>query len=162
MAVTPNGILSEPLDVLADMISESATFQTFVGAGSAAIAKQRVYISGRLAAGTDAFERPFALISPNDFSIELNSFGTGTLDVLFEADVSSENQSSFADATFEFLNDFGNILDELMASSYTGGNLLIQRITSTMPPQRANFNQIRDNTKEDYYLSEIQVAYGVE
>lgn len=161
MTVTPDGILSKPVDVLADMISTSATFQTFVGAPTAQVAKNRVYVSGKLATGTDQFERPFALISTNDFRIELNSFGTGTLDVMFEADVSSENQSTYSDATFAFMNDFGNILDELMASSYTGGNLLIQRMAFTIAPQRANFNEIKDNVKEDYYQAAIQVEYGV-
>lgn len=158
MAAT--GILSAPLDALADLVAASATFQTWVGAANAAAAKPRVYRSARDGSGGSGYTRPFALaVLPAEFGVMLThgSFASGAMDVLFEADIASGDLDSHEDAGYEFANKIGAIIDEMMAASYGGGYLFVRKIEQVAPPARAeNIEQ------SDYYQAWYRVHYGLE
>jgi hypothetical protein len=155
MSVTPTGIFSVPIDTLATMISQSATFQSVTASASAAAAKQHVYVSAVSASGTGAFTRPYALVSiPEGFRIMQENYGTGELLILFEFAVAEGNLASYSDATYAFTNPIGAIVDELFANR--GDNsLYLRELVTVSPPQRNDLNE-----DSQYFQVVLKVYYG--
>lgn len=153
MAVNPSDILSTPADSLAELISESSTFQSWVSADDATEALDSIYIAARSASGEGEYSRPFALIYFEGFSHGLNRYANGTLYLLLESDVS---EATHQDATYEFTNQAGAIIGDVMAGSYASGKLFIRSINSAVAPQRADFNE-----SEDYFQQYYAVEYGL-
>ncbi|WP_166820516.1 hypothetical protein [Thalassoroseus pseudoceratinae] len=154
MPINPSGILSTPADKLAELVSESSTFQSWVSADDATEALDSVFIQARSASGDGEYSRPFALIYFEGFSNGLNRYANGTLYLLLEADVT---ESTHQDSAYEFTNQAGAIVAEVMAGSYAGGKLFIRSINSAVPPQRADFNE-----SEDYIQQYYSIDYGLD
>jgi hypothetical protein len=156
----PSGILSTPIDALADLIAGSTTFQAWVGAPDSPTAKLRVYVSARSASGAEAYVRPFALvIVPDGFTMNIMTghFASGELKVLFEANTVTGHDHT--DSTYDFANQIGQILDDVMVASYAPGALLISGISMVTPPQRADL--IEEGGQDDYFQCMVSVKYGL-
>lgn len=158
MAITPTGILSKPLDALADLWAASAKFQELVGLpGDATNTKKRVAIQHL--PGADA-RRPFAVVAvPESYAWQpqrLGAHGTGRLWCQYEADVKPEDAEDPADAAYRFLNDLGTILQEIFTESANGsGRLYVQGFTFDGKVMRAAREE-----SQDYYMAAFFVDFG--
>lgn len=155
MAVVPSGILSEPLDEFATLISQSATFQSWTGTATPAAAKARIVV--RQAVGVPT--RPFAAIDiVPGFEVRRGGHASGQMWLYFEATVTAGN-STEPDAYYEFANKVGAVLDEIMTEMENAGRLLIQSrgLAFETPPQRGS----REEKGDDYYLCSFRVPWGL-
>lgn len=158
MSITPTGVLSEPVSVLCTMIAQTTAWDTWTEASD------RVYPFAAAGRGDDAPERPYAIVFvPEGFEmgIQTGAWGRGVLHVLIEADVDTDNADSYADASYDFLNNVGALLSELMEDSGADGNLYIQRIQVIRQACRSNRDEARDDGFEDYMQVMFSVEYGV-
>lgn len=161
MAVTPTGIISAPLDALASLVASSTTFQAWVGAIDEAAAKPRAYPIAATGQGEFAFVRPFALIYfVPGFRIKRGGYGSGNLQILFEAavnpDYAADGQD--ADAVFGFTNKVGDILKEMMVNSEASGRLFLpdNAFVLAAGPHRSGPKEA-----DDYLQAAFNVQYGV-
>lgn len=164
MPVTASGILSEPLAVLRTMLSESASFQTWVAAANAAAALASIYLIG-----TDAPVRPYAIVtridnwssdlvggSPGDYGF----IGRGRLYFDFEDAIASGNQASYADSLLAFQNNVGAVIVDLQNASGGSERLLLRRFEMVAGPQR--FDKTETNSDADALWCRFSVDYGLE
>lgn len=161
--VTASNHLSVPIDNLRGLISESSTFQAWVNADDATAALDRVYVEG--VPGADDYEdidisslRPFAMVTLDSSADGLIQYFGGSLQMMFESDISEENRKNFKDASYEFTNTVGGILQDIRNASYGGGKLFIRTIESIGRPARSD-------PKEDggqYMQQWFRVSYGLE
>jgi len=130
--VEPTGNRVKAKSNLRDVIAESATFQTAVGAtGEAeekiAAAKLRIH---RTAYAPVDFERPFALIcsvgndkSENDAVSQFTY--CGDIELRFEKDIDEDYTAQPENAEVEFENFYETVMDEVMALSIQPGYFAI-------------------------------------
>lgn len=157
MAVAPTGNLSSILDDVRTLLSESASFQTWVGAANATEALASIHIiSIDDPGGTNV--RPFAVVHTPDQ--DWNRISTGTsipnnsVRLTFEEDVASANQAAEADALYAFTNVMGAIVAELDAQALFVG----LSIEYTAEPQRTDDTEVVPIG--DVYMTEIQISWG--
>jgi hypothetical protein len=144
MAVTPSGIISGPVDSLADLWAASAQFQSITGAADAAEAKADFVHPG--ANANKQLRRPFVAIPfPENLvwaPVQRGAFGTGRLMCWYEAPVTSANAKTYADALYAFGNDLGQIVKEIVQESVNqtiaSGRLFITRCGYDQPPVRSD------------------------
>lgn len=125
MATAPTGTESKLLDNLRTLVANSSSFQTWVGAENATVAKASVTIE-ESAPGSN---RPFAIVgfdSPPER--EASAGGTRnyfelrtTLWLAFEAAISDTDSPE--DSLYEFTNTVGAIIGEMELLAGTGGYL---------------------------------------
>lgn len=159
MAVSPTGILSTPLDSLAELVASSTSFQTWVGALDATAAKAKVYRTARDQSGASAWARPFALATiPSGWNLTdaLQQYATGSMHLLFEDDVDSANAGSHEDAAYEFTNNVGAVIKEMIRNASSPGYLYVSGIEIVSGAQRACVEE-----GSDYYQIWFRVAYGL-
>ena len=116
MAVTPTGPVSLPIYLLRRMVSLCPTFQTLVGASTAAQAREHIYVKD--VEGTE--RRPCAVISPMGGSYSLIAGGDqnnlrarGTLFLWIAADANEDDANNNVDGFYRFGNIHGGIGSEL-------------------------------------------------
>jgi hypothetical protein len=162
MPVTPTGRLSVPLDQAANWFANSTQFQIWTGTGSVGAAKARVYI-----AVVDAVSevRPWARVGWVPGSIRTvntrGPYASGVILVEFLATVSSANQLSHQDATYEFLNSIDAIMQD--AESYARTNTA----ADTLLMDHWVLAALGRGTEEvkvgegDYFFAHYHVHYGL-
>lgn len=163
MSVTATGPLSVPLDLLADMIAASTTFQDWVDAGDAAEAAANVYLC---ADDPATMTRPFALIvCGNDFGLSSIAGGSsytfreyGSIGVIFEGIVPDDYTDSHSDAILWFANAVGGTAKDLATASGVDDNLCISSIGLVYGPSRANAKERA--TIGDIVQAAIEIKWG--
>lgn len=165
MAVTAAGRLSLPLDNLQDLIANSGNFQTWTGTANAAAAKARIHVQ----AEGPSYTRPAAIVSlgpDDDWRSVQDSAGaaghyvdTGMLRVQFEANVASGNQADHTDALYEFTNNVGAIIDDMLGLAGSDTYLVVHEIRKTDGPGRIRIEDV--GTDADEFSSDGD-AYGIE
>lgn len=126
MPVTPSGIISLPLQYLAELLAASAVFQVWTGAANETEALDSIHYVGR--ADPAALARPYAIASFAADSGTMNrqaggvgsSFGiSGGVGLILFNDVNAA--LSIEDQVLAFANKVGAILAEMAAAAGTGG-----------------------------------------
>lgn len=130
MAVEPTGYLGGPMASLRTMLSECASFQTWVGAEDATEALESIFY---VALPRASVSRPFALVSSypvEGWGMGLAAQGSGgvfrkrgQLFLLIEDAVAAENLDSKADAEIVFLNNLGSVMADMEVKLQSAGNL---------------------------------------
>ena len=157
--VEPLNMLSKPLGLLRDMIANSATFQSWVGAIDATTAKPFIHFIRP----PNTFTRPLALI---DFGKEYNRQRTandkfepsGDIDLTFEEDITPANTDNWQDAAFTFTNQIGKIIEEIEAVQGVNPFLSIRAIEKR---ELMRSFEDEDDTLGDFYLAKFEVNWGV-
>lgn len=158
----------DAVDGLADLVANSATWQTQVGAANATEAKLRVHQDGIDGPDEDdeddatGFKRPFCMISEEqeDWSINTGPFTYGTLQLLLESDIPAsqvrkhkEPMRAFRAWTLEVIRDIWDLHE-------TGGYLYIRSISSATVSMRSDF--VEGEIEGEPYIQRIfMVEYGV-
>lgn len=162
MVVTPAKTPSLQISNARTLLSNSTTFQTWVGAASAAAALSRIHM---VTGGDGAPTRPYAVVSwaADAYSATAVSGGyghtyeeSGAVEVLFENSVGSGN-SADSDAAFEHMNAVGGIVADLAAIAGSGSYLNVKRFSLSAGPARS-----RDSQGEgtDYVQSVWRLEWG--
>jgi len=165
--VTATGNTSVQFDELIDLLANCAAFQTWVGAGSAAAAKNSVYIEGFLSGGDMAGKRPFALFGILNFESE--SYATGSskafsqmrdYSLMFEIDVTDGDDHK--DAAYRFFNAIDDIVDEIMDLADTdkptsGVYINIDRLSHDGPFRS---NERDGDADGDYIAIDFRLSVG--
>jgi hypothetical protein len=133
--------MAKAAEAMKSLIAASSTFQTMVGAASAAAAKASIYLGAYTPAG--AIARPFALVS----SVSADRFSktglsgwveNGSFKILIERDIAAGYQPDDRqnDAELEFRNLIGKLLEEIADLSCQPGYLVLRSIEITDGPYR--------------------------
>ena len=153
--MTASGVISKPLQGLADLLASLAAFQTWTGAADAAAAAAFIDVvvqacdEALSAAETDykdskperAALRPRAVVAwAGDATGAADQDGghyhAHELRLQLTLEAVAGAGLSEADALMTFLNAVGEIYEDLWEAQATPGNLAIHEITMTSPPAR--------------------------
>jgi hypothetical protein len=159
--VEPAGLFSLPMKYLRDALAQSSNFQAWVEADNATEALESIHlvkISG------SSYTRPFALI---DFGEDYDRFReaggnvshfvpSGSLLLMFEMDVASENEDSWQDACLAFTNTVGAIIADIEALSGQAGYLNIKHWELKKLQRSLEDEEI---TEGDYYMMIIEAEW---
>lgn len=137
--VAPTGIVSKAQGNMRTLLSESAAFQTWVGAANATEALDSIYLIEGPAVSAS---RPLAVIGPGDkFSMDAIAGGviseywhSGVVQIWFEDDVADALNEP--DAWFTFTNTMGAILADLVNPTDTDSVMNITQIEQIFGPAR--------------------------
>jgi len=166
MAVTPSGILSEPLGYLRDTIAASTAFQAWVGAADAAEAKESIYpVAARVAS------MPYCVIdwAENwariaDAGGTRNHFaGGGDLVMTFQAAIA--DGLGEADAAWTFMNNVGAVISDMEKLAGTDPYLNITEISKENGPVRPTEDEVQSATDAagnligDFYQATFRVVF---
>lgn len=163
MAVTPSNGLSLVLSRAQALIAASSTFQTWVGAASAAAALARVHL---VTGGDGVPTRPFAAVSwrPQGYTLEAVSGGSGhvyqesgAVEVLFENAVGTGN-SADSDAALEHTNATGGIVEDLAGLAGSNGYLNVTQFHLLSGPMRSASSE---GEAVDYVQSVWEFEWGI-
>lgn len=172
MAVTPSGLLSLPLDALADLLAGTDAFQAWTGAATAAAAKERIHPHAVCADPNDASYAllwPYAVINwAPGLTISWGGYARGPLSLIFESAVSTEYQRDgdqsrdYKSAAYEHLNQVGAVLQEAYENSEASGSLILDskqgfRLLRVGRPTEAQLA----NGELDFYQSIWEVNWGI-
>ncbi len=180
MAVSPTGVLSKPIDLLEDLIAESATFQTWVGAASAAAAKTSIHLLQLPdPADSDGYslvesqgKRPFCLLgfpvgAPNRFNriadgATLTFAERGTLLMAFENNIEPiEDPDTLDDRLFTFLNNIGGIFADILAKAGTSdGSKAFLWVSAVEIIEFFRADRDELSTHGDYFWLSASVDWG--
>jgi len=160
MAVTGVGILSQPLEKIAELIANVGAFQAWVDADDASEAKESIFLCG-LESGESA--RPFVAVHLHEFkSVAIGGGGgstfsdTGSAMLVFENTIDETNSESIQDAFLSFLNDVGAVINGMKNLSNVNAYLPIRSISKHSGPSCAS--DAEANVSENY----IQIAFILE
>ncbi len=78
---TPSGIISEPKDILRDMLAECASWRSFLGVSSEAAAKAKTYTDFLFGDETLQLARPFGIVMLPSITVKAISTSVGKLDL---------------------------------------------------------------------------------
>lgn len=90
-------------------------------------------------------------------NIMTGHFASGELKVYFEANTTAGHDHT--DSTYDFANQIGQILDDVMVASYAPGALLISSISMVTAPSRADLIEL--GGQDDYFQCMVSVKYGL-
>jgi len=159
---------SLPLSNLKDLLAASTTFQTMVGAGSAEDAKAYIHL---VALAVGDIDRPFALIATGD-DWNSNCIGTGssdsfitggTLQLMFEMDISSSYTDSPQNAEFDFMNRIGAIIKEMdnLSGTTSGSTSYIYVSNFNLMDGPARTMEEKGQSQGDYYQVVFNISWGL-
>lgn len=124
MSVTPVSRLSLPLQNAENLLADSTTFRSLMGADSAANAKARIFwyeTDDEHVSAQATFPRTIISYAPNGMVINRISTsgwnGGGPIEVRIEAETA---QSTLQDGIKDWLNKIGAIMEEIAALSHGG------------------------------------------
>ena len=157
-----SGPLSVPLDLLRTMLSESATFQTWVAAADATEALDSIHLV-ELEEGDVV--RPLAVIdigeewSSTQFAAGVNGtfINSGQLLLFFEADVAEG--ATEGEAVIAFLDEVGGCIQDIQVLSGQGGYISIHSVEMAEPPMRAVDDE--EPPEGDFYRIKFVIEWGV-
>lgn len=160
MAVTPTGCLSLTLSRVRTMLSECATFRTWVGAANPTAALAFIHI----AASTSSATRQAVVDLTDDFNKEQIAGGGATYLVTSGSTVikfmsTATPSATYEDNAYEFYNFLGGVWEELAAQSGTSGNVNIRAMTITEKPWRSQEDD--GDTDGDYWYASILLNWGI-
>lgn len=155
-----SGPISTSLAILRTMLSESVTFQTWVGAADATEALDSILYVEK----TD-LERPFAVIDIGEgweseqiaAGVNGSFVDSGQLLLFFEADVA--DGATDGDALIDFLDPVGGSIQDIQVLSGQGGYISIHNITMSEPPDRSDDNE--KPPEGDHYNIEFTITWGL-
>jgi len=170
MAVTPSGILSEPVASLRTTLSTMPAAWAFltttaIPVTDATSALTKLYAIGKPATATSgetAWARPFIQIHPPmQMTIGRGGFAAGRMGLYFERDVPSTGTDlrlTWADAHYDFSNLVGDVLRDLAIACEGDGTLIVQPlgIKTATDIQRCSLNE-----QDDYFMAGYWIGYGV-
>ncbi len=176
MATAANGIISEPIAVLQNMVASCPTFQTWCRATGTddeklAKAKSHVYIIAPLPILGTTYTlddllnlRPCCVINldPHQgFSFDTAgdgaNRGSGKIQLEFQDNVPTEG--SYQDVAIAFLNNLGNMITDLAASSLLNGNLYIWKFYTMQQIRRSDPKL--DSSQGDFHYAFVVADYGL-
>lgn len=160
------GVLAAPLETLRRMVAASATFQSWTSSANATEAKTHVH----LVAITDASAaRPFAIVryaEDADHREDASAWGAtqlfidqGSIELGFEADVADGDADSHEDAELAFVNDIGQIMEDVNDIAGTDDYLILRGWEVVRGPARAHPSE--EHSEGDYYQILLTVEYGL-
>ena len=165
--VTPTGSFGLAAYYLRDMLAESSTFWTAIGA-TGTDAEKKVQALSKIHVADywpdDGFDRPFAVISrsgdDNSDLIAMTSYNEGGTLVLFlekELPAEYDDQGFEDDAELNFLEFVDGVISDCQAKSGTAGYLFTRAWRIDDGPARI------DNIENDehVYTIKIAVAWGI-
>ncbi len=142
MAVTPAGSVALPIYLVRRMLALCATFQTLVGATTAAQAREHIFMKDT--EGTE--RRPCAVITSQGTSFRLLAGGgqnqlrsSGTVFLWLAADSDPDDENNNVDGCLRFANIHGKIGDELAALSNVD-----QTADTTVPNSHLSITSMTD------------------
>lgn len=169
--VTPSGPSGKAMNALKDMLAESSTFQTAIGATGDAAAKKMWALSRIKIAEYDydddhsdegGFERPFALITtPGGDSFmadSVDSFNAGgELELWIEQAIPAAYQAAGQEHNAEnyFKNFVDGCLTDCMALSPQAGYLIVNRFNRPEGPGRIDVKNVKA------YAERVTVSWGL-
>ena len=175
MAVTPTAPLSLAMDSLRTLISESATFRTWVNKATPALAKADIHLVGlpdpAKSSGYELDEiqdlRPFALLGfpAAGGGLTASRIGDGTQLTFNESGLlmmafvdNIDPADSHEDAAFKFLNNVGGTFNDMVALAGSNGflwasTLEMVEVWRSDPDDRS--------TMGDFYWASINVSWGI-
>ena len=144
-ATGPRGIAMEKLVA---MVSQSSTFQTRVGAGSATAALP--FIHYPYLDDVDSLSRPFALVTTGPLRSQRGSTDRSVFSGSFKLYISDVVQSDNAsDAEMIFCNFADGLIDDLVNTlSGVDANLIIQATDEEIPPSLSDPRKSTDKTQD--------------
>lgn len=120
MATTPTGTYSLALDAMRDFLASLSDVQTFLGVGSEAAAKAKIYPIGNL---LEAAARPHISLSLLNAGYNIQTGEYGQYQMVIELlDDLDTSQSTTPDAIYLFTNTVGAIVDELIEPTTLSGS----------------------------------------
>ena len=164
MIVTPAGILSDPLYLMANLLAQSANFQAWTGAANAAAALALVHI---IEPDDGAVAHPLAVV--NWKNIRWNAIASGTafqfassglIEVLLESPVDPSQIDLSADPAYAFTNAVGGIVADLLALAGQSGQLYMTGLSIDEPPSRVPEGYLGD--VGDYFQIRLTAQWGVQ
>ena len=176
MAVTPSGMLSLPIKSMEDLIANTSAFQAWVGAGDVATARGSIYkMALPKPSDGDTYTTseiaalwPFVIIAPNPtggaFSADKVAdadpvlLDRGSILVHWENAVATEDDDE-PDPLYQFLNDVGGILNDMLNLSGTSTYLNVRSYNTLDGPNRAT--EDAHAGLGDYYYMVMQFDWGI-
>ncbi len=151
MAVLPTGILSIPVERLAELVASSTTFQAKTGTVSEATALPFVFRPVK----DEPHSGAFAVVQEMAFGVKSNfgAFASGVLILQFWDEVTEVAQQ---DAWYDFGNFVGAVIKDVINESRKGGRLLIREGIDQVGSIRAKRTE-----ESDYFFKEFNVPYGI-
>lgn len=131
--------MNDTRDALADLVSLSATWQSWTGAADVAAAKARVHqvsVLPATVAGEPVFTRPLAwLPQVSEVNFGRGGYSNARFELVFEADVAANTADKAA------LDDFEAkctaVVREMIVASEGSGRLMVRSIQQTDPAGRS-------------------------
>ncbi len=157
-----SGPLSLPMEHLKTLLSNSATFQSWVGAADAAEALASIYM---VRVDEETFTRPLAVIDIGEkYYSNIRSGGganffqkRGELLLMFEADVVEGSTSE--EAVLNFLDNVGGCLADMEELSGTPEFLSLHEIEFDEAPTRSIDDE--EPPEGDFYRVKFIVTWGL-
>ena len=163
MVVAATGITSVQLDDIIDLIANSATFQTWVGAETPAAAKSSIYVEA--IPTNPVSSRPFAIITIEQITEQSVAGGSKTAfapmrtyGLAFEMNITAGDTPK--DAAYRFFNSVDAIWDEIKDLTGTGAYINIDNFQASSGPFRASGR--RGKNDGDYMFREHTLTVGFE
>ena len=169
MAITPTSSIATPLAALEDMLSASSTWQTAVGAANATEAEAFIEFVGILPPSDLDWNssRPQAYTwIPNDEPIRYASIGQGVGPALSASggvggitiyrNTDTASAATIADASVEFLNWVGTVLDDIRTEIATGAYLMVDEM---IVKQWFRASAKRSNSEGDFHRMDIEFRW---
>lgn len=143
------------------LLANCSAFQTWAGAANATAALSSIV---RVADASPS--RPFALLSAGDSESQGAEAGgatthfalSGTVQLRFEWDIPDDYADDPRGAEIKFLNDLGEILNDLEDLAGTDSYLNVRQIVMSIPPTRSS--EVEDAAGDDFYLAEFEMEWG--
>ena len=165
MPETASGIMSGPLDALADLIAGTSAFQTWTGKATAAAAKTRIYPHAQEG---DDVQRPCAIIEFQQSVTGRGGYEYGEFKVQFQNAVSAkylpdgDQATDYWSACLEHTNNVGAVKKEACEDSEASGALHLdhrEMFRLSWGPYRCRDSRREDGV--DYYASIFTVRFGI-
>lgn len=159
MAIVPAGMISLPLSYLRATIAESAAFQSWTGTADAAAALLRIF-----PVATESVIYPLCLVDwADNFKRSMDAAGSrnyfrqdGDLAMIFMDIVDPAHDET--EASYDFMNKVGAVIDEMESYAGKPGYLDIQSIAIESGPMRPKLAEV-ESTALDYYQVNLVVEY---
>jgi hypothetical protein len=162
-ATGPNGVAMQKL---AELLSESTTWQTRCGVSTAALALKHIHYPHFK--DKDESERPVAIISRSPdggFQADRTAGGgknyfllNGSLMLMIVDELDAFDDEK--DPDVDFHNFTESVLDHLLEQAAVDDNLAISAIAATIPPARTDDTEVADgHATQATYLAEWRIDW---
>lgn len=164
--VTPTGTMGKAMINLRNLIAESSTFQTAIGATGTpaeklAAAKLRIHLTAYERPADSDFVRPFALVcktggDTNEAVATNMSEAGGTMELRFDQDLKKEYLEDPGNAELYFLNFVDGVIADMWSQSNEPGYFALQAVDVIEGP-----TQIENEANVYNYSIRLNVVWGL-